>query len=789
MANNVNSFKKYLIVFWSMTGLFLAAGFVFFLMLSKGWLGFMPTFEELENPKNILATEIYSADGKILDKYFIRENRSYVNYRDLPPNLVNALIATEDVRFYKHSGIDLRGLLRVVKGILTADSGSGGGSTLSQQLAKMLFPREENMGPLKLVLRKFKEWVIAVKLERSYTKEEIILMYLNKYDFLNNAVGIKSAAQVYFSIPPDSLQLHQSAMLVGMAKNSSLYNPVRRPELVLKRRNVVLNQMAKYGYISKHVRDSVKQLPLGLEYNRVDYKLGLAPYFREYLRLTMNRTEPKLSDYPSWMNENYRDALFREESDEWKNNPLFGWCNKNLKPNGEKYNIYTDGLKIYTTIDSRMQKYAVEAVEYHLKNNLQPLFDESMKDLRNPPFANNMTSEEVNDLLNRAIRQSERYRVLRQKGMNFSEIKENFKNPIPMTVFSWRGEIDTLMSPLDSIKWYLRYFRSSFMAMEPETGKVKAYVGGPNYKYFMYDMVKNGKRQVGSTVKPFLYTLAMQNGFTPCTKVPYVSQQFKMPDGSIWEPKDSDESDNVEHAGELVTLKWGLANSKNKISAWVMKQFNPQAVVEVMKRLGVYSYIDPVPSMFLGTSDVTLYEMVGAFNTYANLGVYVKPYFVTRIEDRHGNVIASFVPERHEAIDAQTAYLMLNLLQGVVNEGTGIRLRNRPEYGQFVMPIAGKTGTTQNHSDGWFIGVTPKISAGVWTGADLRSVHFRTLATGQGANMALPVWGYFYKKVLADPTLGITEEQEFKKPLNFNINLDCDDTMNKQEPAGFDDFF
>lgn len=795
MSEKKNNFRKYILWFWSLVALFISGGFVFFLLISKGFMGFMPSFEELENPKSVLSTEIFSDDGKVLDKYFIRENRSYVDYKNLPPNLIDALIATEDVRFYKHSGIDLRGLVRVAKGIIMGDTSSGGGSTLSQQLAKMLFPRDEFENKLQLVFRKFKEWVIAVKLERSYTKEEIILMYLNKYDFLNLAVGIKSAANVYFSIPPDSLQLHQSAMLVGMAKNSSLYNPVRRPELVLKRRNVVLNQMEKYGYISKEVRDSVKQLPLDMDFHRVDYKSGPAPYFREYLRLTMNKKEPKLSDYPSWMNEHYRDALYEEAKDEWNNNPLYGWCNKNVKPNGENYNIYSDGLKIYTTIDSRMQKYAVEAVEKHLKGDLQPLFDESMRDLNNPPFANNMTGEEVNDLLNRSIRQSERYRVLRDAGMNFNEIRKNFEQPIDMTVFSWRGEIDTLMSPLDSIKYYLRFFRSSFMAMETETGKVKAYVGGPNYKYFMYDMVKDGKRQVGSTVKPFLYTLAMQNGYTPCTEVPYVSQQFQMPDGSIWEPKDSDE--DKEHEGQMVTLKWGLANSKNKISAWVMKQFNPQAVAEVMKRLGVYSYIDPVPSMFLGTSDVTLYEMVGAFNTYANLGVYVKPYFVTRIEDRHGNVIASFLPERHEAIDPQTAFLMLNLLQGVINEGTGVRLRYSnlsrervtEEYGRFTMPIAGKTGTTQNHSDGWFIGTTPKITAGVWTGADLRSIHFRTLTSGQGANMALPIWGYFMKRVLADKTLGITKDMEFKRPANFNIDLDCDDNNQNKTPSDFNDFF
>lgn len=789
MVKKENNFTKYIVGFWTLVVLVIAGGVLFFYLMANGKLGFMPSFEELENPKNILASEIYSADGKILDKLFIRENRSYVDYHNLPPGLIDALIATEDVRFYRHSGIDIRGLMRVAKGIITGDSSSGGGSTLSQQLAKMLFPRENFENKIQLALRKFKEWVIAVKLERSYTKEEIILMYLNKYDYLNNAVGIKSAAQVYFSIPPDSLQLHQSAMLVGMAKNSSLYNPVRRPELVLQRRNVVLNQMAKYGYITKAMRDSVKQLPLDLDYSKVDYKSGLAPYFREYLRLTMTAPKPERKNYASWQEQKYIEDL-----NEWENNPLFGWCNKNIKSNGENYNIYTDGLRIYSTIDSRMQKYAVEAVEQHLRYDLQPEFDGGMKNLKNPPFSNNMSAEEVESLLDRSIRQSERYRALREQGLNFSEIKQNFKEPVEMTIFSWKGEIDTLMSPIDSIKWYLRYFRSSFMAMETETGKVKAYVGGPNYKYFMYDMVKDGKRQVGSTVKPFLYTLAMQNGLTPCTKVPYVNQQFQMPDGTIWEPKDSDIDE--EKDGKLVTLKWGLANSKNRISAWVMKQFNPQAVVEVMKRLGVYSPIDPVPSMFLGTSDITLYEMVGAFTTYANLGVYIKPYFVTRIEDRHGNVIATFLPDRHEAINEETAYLMLNLMQGVINEGTGIRLRSSnlwrdrvtKEYGSFTMPIAGKTGTTQNHSDGWFIGVTPKLSAGVWTGADLRSIHFRTITSGQGANMALPIWGYFYKKVLADPSLEITEDMEFKRPVNFNINLDCGEEE-KKSSSDFDDFF
>ncbi len=782
MSEKKKKYTKYIVALWSVIGLGILGIFLLFFMIAKGKLGFMPSFEELENPQNNLASEIYSVDGKVLDKYFIRENRTYVNYEDLPQGLVDALIATEDVRFYRHSGVDLRGLVRVAKGIVTHNTSSGGGSTLSQQLAKMLFPRENMENSLQLALRKFKEWVIAVKLERSYTKEEIILMYLNKYDYLNNAVGIKTAAQVYFSVPPDSLKLHQSAMLVGMAKNSSLYNPVRRPELVLRRRNVVLNQMYKYGYISKVKRDSVKQLPLGLDYHKVDYKSGSAPYFREYLRLAMTAQKPVRGNYASWQGQKYIEDL-----DEWENNPLFGWCNKNVKPNGEHYNLYNDGLKIYATINSRMQKYAVEAIEQHLRYDLQPLFDGSLKNLKNPPFADNMSAEETEDLLNRCIRQSERYRVSQLRGLKFKEIKEDFEKPVEMTVFSWEGEKDTVMSPIDSIKYYLRYFRSSFMAMDTETGAVRAYVGGPDYKYFMYDMVKDGKRQVGSTVKPFLYTLAMQNGLTPCTKVPYVSQQFQMPDGTVYEPKDSDVDE--EKDGKLVTLKWGLANSKNRISAWVLKQFNPEAVVEVMKRLGVYSPVDPVPSMFLGTSDITLYEMVGAFTTYANLGVFIRPYFVTHIEDKHGNVIATFQPEKHEAIDEQTAYLMLNLMQSVIDEGTGYRLRYRDNYGQFTMPIAGKTGTTQNHSDGWFIGVTPKLSAGVWTGADLRSIHFRTITSGQGANMALPIWGYFYKKVLADPALGITENMEFKKPLDFNINLDCDEEGGKGTPSEFNDFF
>lgn len=782
MTNVKNEFSKYIKIFWGVYVIVALGVIIMFYSIARGWLGFMPTFEELENPESILASQVISSDGKVMGTFF-SENRTYVSFEEMPPHLIKALISTEDVRFYRHSGIDFRGLLRVMKGIVTGDTSSGGGSTISQQLAKMLFPREDSSGPVKLVLRKFREWIIAVKLERSYTKEEIITMYLNKYDFLNLAVGIKTAANVYFNCEPDSLHLHQAAMLVGMAKNSALYNPLRREQLTLQRRNVVLSQMRKYGYISKAEFDSVKALPLDLDYHKVDFKRGLAPYFREYLRITLAAQKPEREKYAS-----FQYQKFREDSAEWITNPLYGWIRKNRKADGSPYDIYRDGLKIYTTIDSRMQQYAEEALAQHLRENLQPLFDRRVGSLRNPPFSNNMTRQETDELIDRAIRQTERHRVLREQGKSFAEIREEFSKPVDMTIFSWKGEIDTIMSPIDSIKWYLRFFRSSFMAMENGTGKVKAYVGGPSYEYFMYDMVLGGKRQVGSTVKPFLYTLAMQNGFTPCTKVPYVRQQFVLYDGTVWEPRDA--SEDAENYGRMVTLKWGLANSKNMISAWVMKQFNPQAVTEVMKKLGVYSPIDPVPSMFLGTSDITLYEMVGAFSTYANKGVYVKPWFVTHIEDRHGNVVARFVPQKREAIDENTAYLMVNLLQGVVDGGTGGRLRSREGYGRFVMPIAGKTGTTQNHSDGWFIGASPQLTAGVWTGADLRSIHFTDISTGQGANMALPIWGYFMKKVLADPTLGITEDVQFERPANFNVNLDCSvEDLHQDSSRESDDFF
>jgi penicillin-binding protein 1A len=782
MNKDISFYKKYIRIFWIVFASGVFSVVLMFFMIAQGWLGFMPTFEDLENPENLLASEVVSADGVILGKYFFKENRSFVDYEEFSPELINALIATEDVRFFSHSGIDVRGLVRVVKGILTGNSNSGGGSTISQQLAKMLFPRDNLDNKLQLIFRKFKEWVIAVKLEKSYTKEEILTMYLNKYDFLNLAVGIKTAAAVYFNTTPDSLTIEQAAMLVGMAKNSSLYNPVRRPELTLQRRNVVLSQMEKYGYISESTRDSAAALPLGLDYHKVDFKTGLAPYFREYLRQTLNAPKPVRSDYRAWQIQKYR-----EDSVDWETNPVFGWIHKNKKADGTSYNLYRDGIRIVTTIDSRMQRYAEEAMIHHLKKNLQPSFKKHLRSLKNQPFSNDLSTETVEGIMDQSIKQTERYRLAKLSGKSWDEIKTIFNTPVEMTVFSYKGDRDTTMSPLDSMKYYYSIFRSSFMSMEVKTGHVKAYVGGPDYRHFMYDMVKGGKRQVGSTVKPFLYTLAMQNGMSPCSKVPNVKQQFILPDGTIWEAKNSGKT---KFDDKMVTLKWGLAHSVNQVSAWVMKQYNPQSVADIMKKMGVFSPIDPVPSMFLGTSDITLYEMVGAYGTFANKGVFTQPVFVTRIEDRHGNIISTFRSEKRDAIDEQTAYLMIDLMRGVVDAGSGGRLRWSPEYGGFKGQIAAKTGTTQNHSDGWFIGITPQLVNGAWTGAELRSIHFEDLQSGQGARMALPIWGYYMRKVYADKSLPYYDGTEFERPMNLSVSSDCDDPESiEQSLDNSEDFF
>ena len=700
-----------------------------------------------------------------MNRYFEKENRKYIEYREIPQSVIDALIATEDVRFYDHSGVDVRGLFRVAKGLLTANTSAGGGSTISQQLAKMLFPRESDLNVFELAIRKFREWVIAVRLEKSYTKEEILTMYLNKYDFLNLAVGISSAADIYFQVPLDSLKVEQAAMLIGMAKNSSYYNPVRRPELTLNRRNVVLSQMYKYDKITREECDSLKKLPLGLNFKRVDHKEGLATYFREYLRLFMTANKPD--------RKRYRDlSQFRLDSIVWETNPLYGWCKKNVKVDGSHYDLYSDGLKIYTTLDSRMQKYAEEAVREHLSQDLQPLFDkEKVKKLR-PPFSNDMTPAEIEEVLDRSIRQSERYRVLSKQGMSFDEIRKTFDQPLEMQVFTWSGIRDTVMTPLDSIKHYKSFFRSGFMVMQPQTGYIKAYVGGPDYRYFMYDMVSAGKRQVGSTIKPILYTLAMQEGLGPCDKVPNIPQTFILPTGEPWSARGG-----TKRQGEMVTLRWGLANSENNISAWVLKQFTPEAVAQMAHKMGITSFIDPVPSVFLGTAEITVKEMVAAYSIFANKGVYNSPLPVCRIEDKYGNVLQEFRPESREVITENTAYLMCNLLEGVVNSGTGVRLRYKYKL---TNPMGGKTGTTQQHADGWFIGVTPDLVGGVWVGAEDRSIHFQNLANGQGANMALPIWAKFLQKAYADSGLKMSG-RPFDRPAGISKRLDCDETISEAE--------
>jgi penicillin-binding protein 1A len=758
-------YKTWIYWFWGLFALPFIFVLVLFILISNEKLGPMPGFEELENPENNLAAEVYSEDNVLLGKFYI-QNRVWSDYEEISPYVIEALIATEDIRFYQHSGIDIRGLGRVLIKTVLLGQETGGGSTISQQLAKNLFPRDTTTykwgvaRKVHLAISKFKEWQTAVKLEKSYTKDEIITMYLNVIDFLYQAVGIKSAAQVYFSTAPDSLKIEQAAMLVGMVKNPSVYNPLRNDSLMLLRRNVVISQMAKYEFIGREVADSVKQLPIEVEYKAEDHNLGLATYFREYLRTTMIKEEPKRRFFFS--DEQYEDAVY-----EWNNNPLYGWCRKNQKPDGTNYNLYKDGLKIYTTINSKMQQYAEAAVREHLGQDLQETFMDHIRYYRNPPFSDDLDRATINDLLETSMRRTDRYRSLRSRGVSMDSINAAFNTPVEMTVFSWDGEIDTVMSPMDSIRYYKYFARSGLISFDPHTGYVRAYVGGPDFKYFKFDAITVQKRQAGSTIKPFLYTLAMQDGYNPCYKVPNVQYTFQLYD-SIWAPASSGKR---EFWGKEVSLKWGLANSENYVSAWLMKQFNPQSVIEVMRKMGIRSYIAPVVSIFLGTSEFSLYELSGAFGTFSNKGVYTQPIFVSRIENKNGDVISMFHPRFEEALSEENAYLMVNLLQGVIDEGTGNRLRWK--Y-QLPGEIGGKTGTTQNQSDGWFVGITPNLVTGVWTGWEDRSIHFESLYLGGGANMALPIYGLYMQKIFADENFAIMAEDVFETPPNFDIELDCE---------------
>jgi len=726
----------------------------------------MPSFVELENPEYYLAAQVFSEDGVLLGKISI-ENRTWTEYKDLSHFLTDALIATEDVRYTRHSGIDIKGLGRAAIRTVLMGQSTGGGSTITQQLAKQLYPRDTArnssvMRKIKLGVSKVKEWQTAIKLERSYTKEEIITMYLNKFDFSYGAIGIRSAARVYFNTTPDSLNLQQAAVLIGMLKASTKYNPIRNYDLMVQRRNVVISQMAKYGYINTKIAASAMKLPIDVDFRVEDHNSGMATYLRRYLTKTMRRPEPDRKNYVR--QESYDEAMW-----EWNSNPLYGWCNKNKKPDGSPYDVYRDGLKIYTTINSRMQKYAEEALAEHLSRDVQPVFYRRARHFKNPPYSDDITKKEVDDLIMISLKQSDRYYIMHARGISEDSIMLAFNTRVKMRVFSWKGDRDTTMTPLDSIRYYKYFVRSAFMVEDPHNGFVKAYVGGPDFRYFKYDAVTDQRKQVGSTIKPFLYTVAMQNGYSPCQEVEDIPYTFDLPGDSVpWSPRST--GPPAFH-GKIVTLAWGLAHSENYISAWLIKQFKPTAVADLMHKMGVRSFIDPVPSIFLGTSDIKLEEMVGAYGTFANKGVYTRPMYVTQIEDKNGNIISRFTPKIEEVLSEDQAYLMLNLLQGVVQFGTGSNLRREP-YNLFNQ-IGGKTGTTQNHSNGWFMGVTPNLVGGVWSGWEDQAIHFEALGEGSGAAMALPIMGKFLKKLYADPQLGIMEADEFERPSNFNMELDC----------------
>ena len=738
-----------------------------FLLLLVGLFAKIPSFEELEHPDNKLATQVIAEDGAVLSTFHI-ENRTYVSYDELSEHLVHAAVSTEDSRFYKHSGIDMKGLARVFfKTLLMRDSSQGGGSTITQQLAKTLYPRREvkskfpGWSKMVMVWTKLKEWITAVRIEKDYTKEEIIDMYLNSIFFGSGAYGVKAASETFFAKEPSQLTVEEAATLVGMVNKPTRYNPAMNPDLSLNRRNFVIGRMCKAGYLTKAQRDSIQQIPIQLNYEVKDHNAGLAPYFRDMIRRNMNATKPRRSDYQ--FPEDYTADSLR-----WVNDDFYGWLNKNRRPDGQQYDLDRDGLKIYTTINSKMQRYAEEAVAEHLGKELQKNFNQELKWKRNVPFDNSTPQATVDLLMKQARRWSDRYRLQKKEGVSESDIMEQFRQKVPMRVFAWneKGYIDTVMTPDDSIRYYKSMLRASFMAIEPTTGHVKAYVGGPNYRYFKYDNVRQGKRQVGSTIKPFLYTLAMQEGLSPCDKVVNVPQSFIVND-TTWTPRSTDKDEWI---GKTVTLKWGLTHSSNNISAYLMKQFGPQAMASMMRKMGISSHLDEVYSLCVGPADLSLCEMVSAYNTFPSKGVYISPLFVTRIEDSEGNVLSEFVNNKKEAIGENTAYLMVNLMQGVINQGTGSRLRSK--YG-LTGQIAGKTGTTNDNSDGWFIGYTPSITAGIWVGCEDRQAHFTSLALGSGSNMALPIWGIWMKKCLADGTLGISEMDRFVAPADVSFNLNC----------------
>ena len=749
--------KVFIHFLWWLLGLTFLGSSLAFVAIWNGWIGYMPPIEDLQNPISRFATQIYSSDGKVIGTWnFNRENRICVPYSNLSPYLVQALVATEDVRFYDHSGIDFIALSRaIVKRGLLGQTSAGGGSTITQQLAKQLYSDAAG-STLERLLQKPIEWVIAVKLERNYTKEEIIALYLNYFDFLHNAVGIKTAATTYFYKDPKDLTLEEAATLIGLCKNPSLFNPVRYPERCRDRRNVVLDQMRKAGYITDEQYHKSCELPLTLNFHRNDHKDGTAPYLREFLRVYMSAERPDRSKYPSW---NKRQYVL--DSIAWDTDPLYGWCNKNFKKDGTPYNLNADGLKVYTTIDSRMQRYAEEAVYGHVARYLQPELFKENRGKPNAPFTSQLTKKQVNQIMERAVLQSERYRILKSNGASDEEIHKSFHTPTDMSIFTYHGDVDTTMTPIDSIRYVKSFLRAGFMSMDPTTGAVKAYVGGLDYTHFMYDMVTGGRRQVGSTIKPFLYSLAMENGFSPCDLAPNVQRTY-MVAGMPWTPRNA----SHKRAGEMVTLKWGLAQSSNWISAYLMSKLSPQQFVQLLHDYGINNPdIHPSMSLCLGPCEMTVAEMVSAYTTFANRGIRTAPMFVSRIEDNEGNVITSFQPRMNEVISEESANKMLVLLKGVVDGGTAGRLRYKYN---FTGEIGGKTGTTNRNSDAWFMGFTPQLVSGCWVGGDDRDIHFDSMRMGQGATMALPIWAYFMKKVYRDKTLPYDPNAKFDLPEGFD---------------------
>ena len=747
--------KIVMIVMWSMVVTVMLAIVLLFVSLAKGWTGYDLDTSDLEEPEYLYASQLFTADGKEMGTWSYKENRVRVEFRDIPQHLIDALVATEDVRFFEHSGIDAQSLLRVGwKSVLLRQENSGGGSTITQQLAKMFYTKPES-GILARIHQKPNEWVIAAKLERRYSKNEILTMYLNKYDFGNNAVGLASAAHVYFGKRTSELSIEESATLVGMCKNSSLYNPLRRKELTQKRRNVVLSQMEKAGYITAAERDSLSSIPLQTDYHTTDHNEGVAPYFREYLRLYITAVKPE--------RKNYRDyQLFYDDSIRWATDSLYGWCNRNFKPNGEKYNIYKDGLKIYTTIDSRMQGYLEDAVQEHVANKLQTDFFKAKKGKKTAPFSSSLKESEVATIMTRTMKQSERYRLMKKSGYSDSEIETAFNTKQQMRVFTYQGMKDTLMTPMDSIRYYKHFLRTGAMSMDPLSGEVKAYVGGTNYHYFKYDMVSSGRRQVGSTIKPFLYSLAMERGFTPCDEVRNVEQTLFDDLGRVWKPRNS----STERYGEMVTLGWGLAKSNNWISAYLMSQLSPVSLKKLIHEYGLTNQeIDATLSLCLGTCDASVSEMVSGYTAFVGKGMRVAPLMVTHIEDNAGNIIATFTAHRNEVISENSSYKMIDMMRGVINEGTGRRLRS---VYKIHADMCGKTGTTQNMSDGWFMGYTPSLVTGCWVGGEERNIHFDKMSEGQGAAMSLPIYGLYMQKVYADKTLPYNQDETFDIPDGFN---------------------